>query len=57
MFVLVPITLFELCIVCSIVLQLILMVPLSLANRPPGSFWRPGSGSVFFLSVALDIFF
>lgn len=32
------------------------MVPLSLANRPPGSFWRPGSGSVF-LSVALDEFF
>ncbi len=32
------------------------MVPLSLANRPPGSFWRPGSGSVF-LSVVLDEFF
>lgn len=32
------------------------MVPLSLANRPPGSFWRPSSGS-FFLSLALDEFF
>lgn len=32
------------------------MVPLSLANRPPGRFWSPCSGC-FFLSVALDEFF